>query len=224
MQHVIKGDKPVILVDDRERNSSLYESLKQRNVLLRVSRIDVGDYILSDRFVVERKAMPDFESSIIDGRLFSQAKLLTAYERPIMIVEPGINGRLNRKVVMGAVASLLADYSIPVLFLDADDASLLMERIAFREQVKDKRPVGIVKKPKAFNADDARIRILSGFPGINAKTAEKLLSHFHSLSRLFSSSLDELMEVEGIGRKKAEKIFKIIHEEYKHSRGDAHEH
>ncbi len=215
----ILSDRPVIVVDDRERESELYRHLRNRDVMLKVARLEVGDYVISDRIVVERKSMRDFEASIIDGRMFEQARELSSFPLPILIIEPGEAERLSPKAVAGAVASLMSDYRLQVLFLNPEMASLLMERMAKREQGNGERRAGITKRMKVRNSDDARIRIVSGFPGINVKTAEKLLSRFRTLSHFFSATPEELMEVEGIGRKKANEIFKIMSGEYKRGRG-----
>lgn len=220
MQSVIAGGKPVIIVDDRERGSRLAESLKSYDVLLRVSRIDVGDYVISDRIVVERKSFRDFEASVMDGRIFSQASKMLKYQKPLIVIEPGRPERLSRNAVYGAMASLLSDYGINVVFMPPEEAAALLARMAIREQTEMKRKVSIVRKPKAWNHDDARIRIVAGFPGISAVKAEKLLSHFSTLHNLFSATEQELMKVEGIGIKRSKEMLKIIYGEYK--RGDNH--
>ena len=219
MQKMLKTEKPLIIVDDRERKSAIAEELKMHDVLLRVSRIDIGDYVLSDRVVVERKSFNDLESSIIDGRLFSQAKELLKYKKPLIIVETGSPSRLHRNAVYGAVSSIILDYGIPVIFMDPPEAATFMYRIAYREQVSEGRHVGIAKKQRIWTDDDARISIVSGFPGISIIRAQSLMDHFKTLHSLFSADESELLKVEGIGPKKAKQMLKIIYGEYKHGGG-----
>jgi DNA excision repair protein ERCC-4 len=76
----------LILVDDRERPSGVAEELgKLSGVLVRIERLAVGDYNIDGSVLIERKTATDFAQSLIDGRLFSQAKqmadspLRTAY-------------------------------------------------------------------------------------------------------------------------------------------------
>ena len=47
---------------------------------LELRQLDVGDYRLSDRVVVEYKTVPDFVASIIDGRLLQQLRGLRGYQ------------------------------------------------------------------------------------------------------------------------------------------------
>ena len=47
-----------------------------------------GDYVLSDRVVVERKTGPDLAASIKDRRLFEQIdRLAEAYDAVVLIIE-----------------------------------------------------------------------------------------------------------------------------------------
>ena len=51
---------------------------------------------------------------------------------------------------------------------------------------------------------------MEALPEFGPTTAEALLTHFGSLKRLFQAPADELVEVGGIGAKKAEKIRAFI--------------
>jgi len=80
-----------IIVDQRERSSDVVKYLiRDPDVRVVLHTLPVGDYLISDRVVVERKSFPDLVESIIDGRLFSQAKELAEhFARPIIVVEGG---------------------------------------------------------------------------------------------------------------------------------------
>src|SRR6516225_1183379 len=76
----------LILVDDRERPSGVAEELeKLSGVLVRIEHLAVGDYNIDGSVLIERKSAKDFAQSLMDGRLFCQAKqmadspLRTAY-------------------------------------------------------------------------------------------------------------------------------------------------
>ena len=61
-----------------------------------VTKLDVCDYVVSDRVGIERKDASDFLSSMKDGRLFSQAHdMAEIYERPILILEGQISRALR---------------------------------------------------------------------------------------------------------------------------------
>ncbi len=83
-----KKRKNVIIADTREFNSDVVKELSRRGMVVQSQQLDVGDYILSDRLAVERKEVDDFLRSLMDGRLFSQLKMLkTAYINPILVLE-----------------------------------------------------------------------------------------------------------------------------------------
>ena len=63
-----------IIVDNRERKSGISEELSDLDVNFEFSQLELGDFILSDDCVVERKTISDFLSSLVDGRLFFAGK------------------------------------------------------------------------------------------------------------------------------------------------------
>ncbi|MFA5863031.1 MAG: helicase-related protein, partial [Candidatus Thermoplasmatota archaeon] len=86
----VKSETPriTIITDHREFNSSVVRELSKANVIVKPETLVVGDYVLSDRVAVERKAAEDFASSLIDGRLFQQVRALRdAYSAAIVIIE-----------------------------------------------------------------------------------------------------------------------------------------
>jgi ERCC4-type nuclease len=58
--------------------------------------------------------------------------------------------------------------------------------------------------------DDPRVDIIERLPDVGPSLAEGLLKHFGSLSRLFAAEVSDLRKVEGIGPKRAEKIFTFL--------------
>ena len=81
-----------IIVDNRERKSGISEELSDLDVNFEFSQLELGDFILSDDCVVERKTISDFLSSLVDGRLFSQAKnLKDHFDKVLYILEGDIS-------------------------------------------------------------------------------------------------------------------------------------
>lgn len=204
-------DDRYIVVDDREISLVKYLSNPK------VQRIGVGDFILSDRVAVERKTARDFVSSIIDGRLFEQAsQLKEAYERPVIFVE-GYNLFSHRNIhpnaIRGALASIAIDWEIPILFTkNAKETAALLEVISKREWEGGRKPH--IKVPKAATLKDHQELVVSMLPGINAILAKRLLVVFGSPINIFNAPLYDLMQVEGIGEKKASEIKKVLESKY----------
>ena len=55
-----------------------------------------------------------------------------------------------------------------------------------------------------------QIGVLSSMPGISTVLAERMMDHFGSLEHVFSATLEQLMEVEGVGKVKAREIRSLI--------------
>jgi DNA excision repair protein ERCC-4 len=58
-----------ILVDIREMGATLPSLIDDAGIKVVPLTLTVGDYILSPKMCVERKALPDLESSLANGRL-----------------------------------------------------------------------------------------------------------------------------------------------------------
>jgi len=77
-----------IVVDKREKNSGIPELLKQSGVFVDFATLKVGDYIVFNNVVIERKTVSDLLSSFYDGRLFIQcSQLVKHFSSPLLIVE-----------------------------------------------------------------------------------------------------------------------------------------
>ena len=207
------AQKPIkIVVDNREKIVSRYLFDKAE---LEFKNLENGDYILSDRVIVERKTAEDFESSIIDKRLFKQLKDLKKYERPILIIEGDNYFRLSEKIVNGAVISIMLDFNIPVMFSkDAEETANILVKMAEREQLKNKRTMAIRTGKKPMSLKERQRFIVESFPDVGALTAENLLMKFGTIESIVNASEDELMEVGGVGKITAKKIKAVLTEKY----------
>ena len=65
-------DRITVIADDREIKSEvIHFLLEMKNVSVAIKRLSLGDYLVDNRLLFERKTLNDFALSIIDGRLFS---------------------------------------------------------------------------------------------------------------------------------------------------------
>jgi Fanconi anemia group M protein len=213
-------DQTIVVADSRELGALVTRELAKLGALVKSETLQVGDFVLSDRVVVERKEVDDFASSIIDGRLFQQAgNLKESYLKPIIIVE-GENltgsGRVRPEAMMGAYASILVDYGIPIVWTQKpSETAQLMFAIARREQVQEKRPPRIMTLPKPNAVEDQQEFIVSSLPNIDNTRAKKLLEHFQTVERVFMASREELKLVGGIGEKISEEIRRVLTSRYR---------
>jgi Fanconi anemia group M protein len=164
-----------------------------------IRRLDVCDYVVSDRCGVERKAVSDFLGSMKDGRLFKQARAMAeAYEKPILILEGRMTrafkrSRMRPASVYGALASLALEYGLSVIPTeDPDSTAILLHRLAYREQAKEDRPLQLRSVRRDMPPDQQQLFLLSGLPQIGVTLAEELLRSLETPYRV----LEELASAE----------------------------
>ncbi|MDI6642856.1 MAG: ERCC4 domain-containing protein [Candidatus Hodarchaeaceae archaeon] len=204
-----------IIADHREVPSGVVDELIQLGIEVEARQLSVGDFILSDRVVVERKSVGDFLQSIVDKRLLSQAKLLReTFERPVLILEgKGLYSRraIHPNAIRGSLAALVVDLGISILpTRDEKETALILAAIARREQMAENREVAVRGAPKGLTLSEYQRFIVEGLPGVSAVLAKRLLEHFGTVEKVMRASEEELQQVRGIGREKAREIRKVM--------------
>ena len=194
-----------IIVDNRELKSGVAKTLFEKDVRIIPEQLEVGDFILSSKICCERKSVKDFVNSIIDGRLFKQAKNLVAnFEKPFIIVEGCEDLYSVRNVhpnaIRGAIASLVLDMKVPIIFTkDYVDTANLLITILKRER-KDKPLISLRGERKPLTDKELMEYVITSFPNIGRVTAQNLLKHFGTIKNIINSSPEELIKVEGVGK------------------------
>jgi Fanconi anemia group M protein len=212
--------KPTIIVDSRELGSATTRELSKYDIAITPETLSIGDFIISDRTAVERKTVEDFVASIIDGRLFEQvSNLKSAYEMPILLIE-GEGFQTSRNIapeaVMGAVASVIVDFGVPVVWTRSpSESALLLLSIARREQSKGERRPRIRMERKPESLAHEQEFVIAGLPLIDTVLARRLLRAFGTVEKVFVASEQELQNVEGIGRKISDRIRKLLTAPYR---------
>ena len=199
---------PAIAVDSREDNF-FAQALKGMGAEVQVATLPVGDFVCSDRAVVERKTRSDFESSVIDGRLFDQlSRLFETYSRVIIVVEGTESaGILQKASLLGAYASVITDYGAAIFFTRSPESTAeLVFAIAKHEQIAEKRTLRISGRPKGRTLSQNQQAIIEMLPMVGPKMAVSLLMNFGTVENIAKASEKELLEVEGMGKKKASAI------------------
>jgi len=215
-QKILKPNKIVIFADYREKET--IDHLKKMDIILSETNLEVGDFVLSDsRVVIERKTHSDFISSIIDGRVFDQARLMKDnFSNPLIIIEGSSNRYINENALRAAIATLIANFNISLLNTKNPlDTAKTIYWIAKKEQEENKRLVSfkVGKKPKEMYK--IQERLVCSLPGINSVMSKRLLEHFGTVEKIFNADEKELKKIKGIGKKLANKIRKILIENYK---------
>ena len=207
-----------IIVDNREPDE-VCDSLEALGAEIELRQLELGDYQLSDRLVVERKTRQDFESSIIDGRLFSQVSgLAAAVPRVVLIVEgsPDSDSRLSRAALLGAYSSLISDFGCALFFTRSPSATAeMLFALACHEQLGKKQLLSVYAKRKAIGLPAQQRAIVEALPGVGPTLARQLLEYFDTVENIMTAPESELKEVGKIGEKKAKQLRQLLSSRYK---------
>ena len=213
-----KEELPVVFADTREGNSKVIRHLSEMEIDVKVQAMAVGDYQVSDEVVIERKTAKDFVDSIVDKRLFKQARsLMEEFKRPLIILEGDdlYNGMINPNAIRGSIASIALDFGISIIpTRNAQDTAAMIKRIAIREQSGEKTPIQIRTDKKPVNLWEQQLFIIESLPNIGPVNAKNLLEHFGTVANIINASESQLQEVEGIGKKTAANIRKVVDSKY----------
>lgn len=218
-----KSKSPQVYVDVRESTSKIPKLLKEKGAQIKPKNLLVGDYILSDRLIVERKSYKDFIDSIIDGRLFqsstsgqsSQLERLAEQILPLLIIQLDSEmptRQINVNSIMGALSSIILDFNIPIVYTQGDlETASLLFNLAKREQYTERTGISLPSiSRKESTIREVQTYMLSVIPGINITKAKALLKDFHTINAIAEATLEEIERVEGIGKKLALRIKTIL--------------
>lgn len=181
-----------IIVDNREHKLMALLDKKKETITYTSEQLDIADIIISEEVAIERKEGFDFVSSIMDNRLFEQLlRLKDTYPNPIIIIE-GLNDSVFNKTGMkissiyGALAFISYKLGISVIpTRNLEDTTLVIERIAYREQIKNDMPLLSRKAPKTMSKKDRRTYIIEGLIDIGPKKAKALIERFKTPYEVF---------------------------------------
>jgi DNA excision repair protein ERCC-4 len=200
------ADSVSIVVDDRETGSSVLQALRDlEDVKVTVRRLPLGDYLVDDRILFERKTLLDLAESIKDGRLFRQACRLAASPKKTVILLEGTaadlaSSHMRREAIQGALITLSVILGIPLLrSLSPEESARLMLYTA--RQIQAAVSGAIPRKgarPKGKRA--LQLHILQGLPGIGPTRAERLLVRFGTVENVLQALPDDPAQCEELAK------------------------
>ena len=176
---------PHIILDNREQKLASILENKRDRITYEIKQLDIADIVVSNQVAIERKEGFDFVSSIMDNRLFEQMmRLKETYITPILIIE-GLNDNvfenvgMNISSIYGALA--FTSYKLGISLIptrNVEDTAIVVERIAYREQIKDGVPLLARKAPKGMSIEERRTYVVEGLIDIGPKKAKTLIEQF----------------------------------------------
>ena len=181
------------------------------------------------RIGVQRKQFPgDLLSSLADGRLYSQLPYLSELEQAVVIVE-GFGKwtedgeligsmdfqRFTLAQMYGLFNTIMFEFGIPVYQMKNIDATEDY-LIALEGWASKTKHSSLKSRPgpsgDSWGTSDRHFaqHILQGFPGVGPELAARMIDHFDRVPLEWTATVEELMEVPGIGKKKAMTIHSAL--------------
>jgi len=216
----------VVVIDTREQKKAyVYDKLRKLGVSATLLKLDYGDYLLPRGAVIERKSVSDLVSSIpeLPDKL---AMMKEKYEYPILLVE----GRVD--VRDGVVAIPYGEYFMDTNMTYKSFVNFLVSIqckgiLLFWTNNLDQTATVIAYLHDYFSKDthmplvrrdisdgfSRAVSALSMIDGIDTVLAKRLLKNLGTVSSVANADIRRLMDVDGIGRGKAEKIYRFFHEQ-----------
>ncbi len=205
-----------VVIDDREPDRVRRHLERLPGVFIEVRRLALGDYLVDERLLVERKTVDDLAASVCDGRLFRQARRLAAHRSQAVcfVLEGTSRGAerigVSREALQGAVISLTLVFGVPLLrSRDSDETARLL--VYAGGQVARAAAVSAHRSGRKVGASERiRMRMLQAIPGIGPLRARALLACFGGIPALVSATVDEIAAADGIGRMTAARVQAIV--------------
>jgi len=178
------------------------------------------------RWGIQRKQFPgDFLASVYDGRLAKEIGQMASLDFRFLILE-GFGEwtdegdlidrrKFTRSQMYGLIATFSTEHDVTVLRVRnmAETAAAVRALEAWSKKTKH---VSMSRRPKpkgAWGTPDNRdwaLHLLQSFTGIGPIQAAAIFDHFEGVPLSWTVSVVEVMEVDGIGKKRAEQMWGAI--------------
>ncbi|KAJ2555514.1 DNA repair protein RAD16 [Coemansia sp. RSA 1933] len=218
-----------VVVDVREFRAPLPSLLHAAGFEVVARTLAVGDYVLHDALVVERKSPTDLVGSLRSGRLFTQAAAMTAhYATAALLIEFEPNasfsllsvGNIAAHVAPTAIHSQLAVLALAFPRLRFLWSCSPYETAAIFADLKRNAPEPDIDRAVAVGQNDPDIQrdsvyatqpvaLLQALPGVTERNYQHLARAFRSIRDLCLASRADIAAV--IGSEAAGKLHDFIH-------------
>lgn len=204
-----------MIVSNRQRGKEITGVLEKQGVVLRFANLKTGDFLLSGKMAVEIDTADEFLESIANKMLFRKLiDFKRDFPEAVFIIQGfnNANGKMSSSKVRTAISYITILNRMPVIMTsDAKDSAEYLNLLARQVQHGLTFDPEVERQREKFaTTRDAQVAIAEALPEVGPTTAEALLLHFGSLKKLFSAPVEELVEVGGVGLKKAQKIRAFI--------------
>ena len=212
-----KGAGAKLPVSARALSIGLGEPLHEAGLQLEERELEGADIVISPRVAIAVRTVDQFIDGISDGSMFSTlGKLKHAYLHPILMVqgEPeGEGAQAGNAVVYDALSSLLAEYHMAILSTRnaSETAAQVISLLRQESETREKSTKGV---QTTLDVPSRQRFLVQGLPNVSATLAQRLLEKFGSVKGIADADVEELMQVDGIGKVIAEGIHTVLRKKY----------
>ncbi len=214
-----------VIIDSREKDrvKSATEYYEQQGLEVQIAELEIGDYVFNEKVVFEFKLIPDFINSVKSGRVFNQAiqqsenfpyhyVVIMGTEKDLkrtLAIYTNNNIRFKYQNYLGAIARLNTFTNVIEMNTAHINEAYYRMRIQAEKCLDDKRPVKIVSKK---DENPCINWLCYCIHGISIKKAKLIVEELdlRNLKDLLDISLDDLLNIKGVGPKTAKKIMDAI--------------
>ena len=215
----VKGeDHLVIVIDSREAASAqkVVKCLREADVEVIIRALPKGDYVISDRVVIERKTVQDFAYTLTRRNLFDQVfTLKEAYECPILLLEGYIPlifkfSKIPHSAVWGAMFTLAKNGIRMVHTMNYRETAGFLIVAAKQEQLLERRKPRIHPIKKIETIPQAQLFFMSSLPNIGRDKALAILKRYKTPMNALLNVDKWAEDIKGLGPKIAGKVKSVL--------------
>lgn len=208
-------------VDSREKSQDLFDAFDiygaEKKFTWEKTYLEVGDVVCGN-ICIERKDAGDFVGSVMDGRLKEQAaKMFMNFKHKYIIIEGNpfkTNSQIHHNALIGMMASLSAKYGIHILNVENQNQFVyacysLVNKHVLQEEFNPETHSMLKHK---ITDEEIIVAMLHQIPGLGYDKAKAIAGLYgNSLKRIMNDiNYGDLIVLNGIGKKTAEKIINIL--------------
>jgi Fanconi anemia group M protein len=216
----------MILIDTREPSDiELWFDEQKINVTTERRQLDVGDYIIvtdNGTVAVERKTPSDYVNSLYSKHLNNQLyELSRDFTESYLVITGGFiellfNKVVERNVLISSLISAAFKHAneggmVSLVQLEGDYDLPLFLGSLHKKVEKGNR----FRFPAVHGSKDSKEYVLymmyQSLPGVGMERAKLLAERFPNVESIVNAHVTDLTDVEGIGKKTAEKILAVLH-------------
>lgn len=206
-----------LLIDNREPEQIIQILQTIPNLTIEIVALEVGDYVVPDKLIIERKSAIDFHQSMTTDskRLLFQANAMALTNIPSILLLEGSPYDIRSMTInsitgtLSWMTTILGIGLMPVLDMhhSAYAITTMIRHAVYGLGYDLGLREGAGKRSAHGHSDLTATYILESVPGVSANKARSLLQHFGSLVALANASENDIKAIKGFGPDLAARIY-----------------